>query len=200
MGGARPVLKADATTLCQDISAKTEEPLPDIAHQPHEAKAHARPFHHGGKGDLKLLNLRHVRCAPPPLGRRPSHDRKDLKYLHAPQSRGPRHQHATDVEARPQIRAQPMRGKPHRLLYPDASALCSSSIVHQAPAPCDCRGNPHTGRTPGSPVNSGSQPEGCGDKTTGNHVFRFFEYRFRRPEADREWGSGGRMPPQGKNN
>ena len=71
-----------------------------------------------------------------PLGRRPSHDRKDLKYLHAPQSRGPRHQHATDVEARPQIRAQPMRGKPHRLLYPDASVLCSiaSYIKHRHPA------------------------------------------------------------------
>ena len=98
--------------------------------------AHARPLRQRGKGDLKLPNLRHVRCAPLPLGRRPSHDRKDLKYLHAPQSRGPRHQHATDVEARPQIRAQPMRGKPHRLLYPDASALCSiaSYIKHRHPA------------------------------------------------------------------
>ena len=136
MGGARPVLKADATTLCQDSSAKNEEPLPDIAHQPHEAEAHARPLRQRGKGDLKLPNLRRIRCAPTPLGSRPSHDRRDLKYLHAPQSRGLRHQHATDVEARPQIRAQPMRGKPRRLSYPDVSALCSiaSYIKHRHPA------------------------------------------------------------------
>ena len=37
MGVARSVLKANATILYQDCSAKTEEPVPVIAHQPHEA-------------------------------------------------------------------------------------------------------------------------------------------------------------------
>ena len=37
MGVARSVLKANATILCQDCSAKTEESVPVIAHQPHEA-------------------------------------------------------------------------------------------------------------------------------------------------------------------
>ena len=44
MGVARPVLKANGTILCQDCSAQTEEPVPVIAHQPHEADLMLGPF------------------------------------------------------------------------------------------------------------------------------------------------------------
>jgi hypothetical protein len=37
MGVARSVLKTNGTILCHECSAKTEEPVPAIAHQPHEA-------------------------------------------------------------------------------------------------------------------------------------------------------------------
>ena len=50
MGGARPVLKANATILWQDCSAKAEEPEPENAHQPHEARLMLGPFATKGKG------------------------------------------------------------------------------------------------------------------------------------------------------
>ena len=50
MGVARSVLKANATILCQDCSAKTEEPVPVIAHQPHEAGLMLGPFAKKEKG------------------------------------------------------------------------------------------------------------------------------------------------------
>ena len=50
--------------------------MPVIAHQPHEAGLMLGPFAKG-KGNLKLPNLRYVRCATH-LDARPSHDRKDF--------------------------------------------------------------------------------------------------------------------------
>ena len=109
--------------------------------------SHARPLRKN-EGGLKLPNLRHDRWRHgrhigllPHLAaglRLHGYPRsKGLKDLHAPQSRGPRDQHATDAEARPQIQAQPMGGKLHGLLYPDArlTQLQTASLIkHRHPA------------------------------------------------------------------
>ena len=50
MGAARPVMKASGSILCQDCSAKAEEPVPVIAHQPHEAGLMLGPFAKKEKG------------------------------------------------------------------------------------------------------------------------------------------------------
>ena len=71
------------------LESQCNDPVPGLLRESRGARArnrpsaargrpHARPLRQKGKGDLKLPNLRHVRCAPPPLGRRPSHDRKDF--------------------------------------------------------------------------------------------------------------------------
>ena len=116
---------------------------------PQAAKLEARP-----------LAPRETPWLPPPVGRRPLAawlpTQQRLRYLHARQSRRPQDQHATDAKARSQIQAQPMGGNPTGFYTPTRDSVSSfkrpSSSTGTLPPPWI----PTAGRTPGSPVNSGS--------------------------------------------
>ena len=76
MGGARSVLKANATILCQDCSAKAEEPEPENAHQPHEARLMLGPFAKRERGPQAaklearpLVTTTHLDAGLPTTGR-----------------------------------------------------------------------------------------------------------------------------------